>query len=139
LHRRFWPADRRGGALVRAGTLGKQVQVDFLLHTDVLSWSTVTRHRLEEKEGGILHDLGGHAIDLATDLFRREPETVAAEAGSRRWPNDHVRLALAFADGSAVRCELAYGNRTRTPIRPRRRARAVHDRSADRKSNHLDS
>jgi predicted dehydrogenase len=112
-NRRFWPTYQRVGELVRAGTLGKPVEVDFLLHTDVLSWSTVTRHRLEEKEGGILHDLGGHALDLATDLFRREPETVAAEATSRRWPNDHVRLALAFADGSAFRCELAYGDRTR--------------------------
>jgi len=112
-NRRFWPTYQRVGQLVRAGTLGKPVEVAFLLHLDVLSWSTVTRHRLEEKEGGILHDLGGHAIDLASDLLQREPETVAAEAGSRRWPNDHVRLELAFADGSAFRCDLAYGDRTR--------------------------
>ncbi len=112
-NRRFWPTYQRVGELVRAGSLGKPVQVDFLLHTNVLSWSTVTRHRLAEGEGGILHDLGGHAIDLASDLLRREPETVAAEAENRRWPNDYVRLALAFADGSAFQCELAYGDRTR--------------------------
>jgi predicted dehydrogenase len=112
-NRRFWPTYQRVGELVRTGALGKPVEVDFLLHLDVLSWSTVTRHRLAPEEGGILHDLGGHAIDLASDLLRREPETVAAEAASRRWPNDHLRLALAFADGSAFRCELAYGNRTR--------------------------
>jgi predicted dehydrogenase len=112
-NRRFWPTYQRVGELVRAGTLGKPVEVDFLLRTDVLSWSTVTRHRLAAEEGGILHDLGGHAIDLAIDLLRREPETVAAEAGSHRWPNDHVRLALVFADGSAFRCELAYGDRSR--------------------------
>src|SRR5206468_3503746 len=78
-NRRFWPVYRRVGELVRSGALGNPVEVDFRLHTDVLSWSTVTKHRLEPEEGGILHDLGGHAIDLAIDLFRQEPETVTAE------------------------------------------------------------
>ena len=72
-NRRFWPTYQRVGGLLRSGALGNPVEVDFRLHTDILSWSTVTRHRLAPEEGGILHDLGGHAIDLAIDLFRNEP------------------------------------------------------------------
>ena len=117
-NRRFWPPYQRVGELVRSGALGSPVEVEFRLHTDVLSWSTVTRHRLAPEEGGILHDLGGHAIDLAIDLFREEPESVIAESGSRLGENDYesVRLALGFADGSVFRSDLAYGDRTRERI-----------------------
>jgi predicted dehydrogenase len=68
----------------------------------------VTQHRFSAEEGGILHDLGGHAIDLAADLLGEEPESVMAVLSSDRWPNDHLRIDLSFADGSAVRCDLAY-------------------------------
>jgi predicted dehydrogenase len=112
-NRRFWPAYRRVAELLREGALGAPVDVDFRLHTDVLSWSTVTRHRFSEGEGGVLHDLGGHAIDLATTLLGGEPETVTARMSDARWRDDHLRLDLAFADGSAVRCDLAWGDRTR--------------------------
>ena len=107
-NRRFWPTYRRVGELVREGVLGKPVEVEFQLHTDVLSWSTVTQHRFSVEEGGILHDLGSHAIDLAADLLGEEPESVMAVLSSDRWPNDHLRLDLSFAGGSAVRCDLAY-------------------------------
>jgi predicted dehydrogenase len=112
-NRRFWPTYRRAGELLREGTLGTPVEVDFQLHTDVLSWSTVTRHRFSKDEGGILHDLGGHAIDLAATLLGRQPETVTARMSDARWPDDHTRLDLSFEDGSAVRCDLAWSDRTR--------------------------
>lgn len=112
-NRRFWPTYRRIGELLRQSALGNPVEADFLLHTDVLSWSTVTRHRFSEEEGGILHDLGGHAIDLAGHLMGREPVSVAAEASTARWPNDRLRLELLFADGSRFRCDLAWGERNR--------------------------
>jgi predicted dehydrogenase len=112
LNRRFWPPYRRVADLVRGGELGKPVEVEFLLSTDVLSWSTVTRHRLSPEEGGILHDLGGHAIDLAADLLGEEPESVTAAASSREWEGDSFRLDLAFTDGSAVRCRLGYSAST---------------------------
>ena len=111
-NRRFWPTYRRVGELVRRGVLGRPVEADFRLHVDLLGWSTVTRHRLSGDEGGILHDLGSHAIDLAADLLGEEPERVTAEMRSSRWPEDHLLIDLAFADGSAVRCDLAYADRT---------------------------
>jgi len=112
-NRRFWPNYRRVSELVRQGAVGKPVEIEFLLHVDVLSWSTVTQHRLSPDEGGILHDLGGHAIDLASDLLGEEPEGVTARTSSSRWPDDHLLLDLSFGDGSAVRCDLAYEAPTR--------------------------
>jgi predicted dehydrogenase len=111
-NRRFWPTYRRVAELVCRGVLGKPLQADFRLHVDLLGWSTVTRHRLSPDEGGILHDLGSHAVDLAADLLGEEPERVTAEMRSSRWPEDHLLIELAFADGSAVRCDLAYADRT---------------------------
>jgi predicted dehydrogenase len=112
-NRRFWPTYRRIGELIQRGDLGKPVQLDFLLHTDVLSWSTVTRHRFSSDEGGILHDLGGHAIDLAAILLGQEPESVTARISDARRSGDQLLLELAFADGSMARCDLAWGDRTR--------------------------
>jgi predicted dehydrogenase len=111
-NRRFWPTYRRAGELIQRGVLGRPVEVDFRLHTDVLSWSTVTRHRFSRDEGGILHDLGGHAIDLAAILLGEEPETVTARISDARRSGDQLLLELAFADGSVVRSDLAWGDRT---------------------------
>ena len=111
-NRRFWPPYRRVADLVRGGELGKPVEVEYLLSTDVLSWSTVTRHRLSPEEGGILHDLGGHAIDLAADVLGEELESVTAVASSREREGDSLRLDLAFADGSAAHCRLGYSAST---------------------------
>ncbi len=110
LNRRFWPSYRRIAELVRGGELGRPVQVEFLFSTDVGSWSTVTQHRLAPEEGGILHDLGGHAIDLAADLLGEEPETVAAAASGGS--EERLRLDLVFRDSSSVHCRLAYSAST---------------------------
>jgi predicted dehydrogenase len=112
-NRRFWAPYRHIEALVRSGTLGRPIEADFLLHVDVLAWSTVTRHRLAPDEGGVLHDLGSQGIDVAMGLVGAEPRTIDAETRSSRWPDDHVRLRLEFPDGSVVRCDLAYAGRTR--------------------------
>ena len=112
-NRRFWPTYRRIGALLREGAFGSPVTADFQLHTDVLSWSTVTRHRFSDEEGGVLHDLGGHAIDLAGDLMGADPVSVASEESTMRWPADRMRLELLFADGSRFRCDVAWRDRNR--------------------------
>ena len=111
-NRRFWPPYRRIAELVRGGEIGNPVEVEFVLRTDVFSWSTVTRHRLLPKEGGILHDLGGHAIDLAADLVGAEPVSVAAVSTSREWEGDGLRLNLAFEDGSTFRGFVGYDSDT---------------------------
>jgi myo-inositol 2-dehydrogenase/D-chiro-inositol 1-dehydrogenase len=111
-NRRFWPAYRRMGDGVRAGTVGRPARLEYALHVDVLSWSTVTRHRLSGEDGGILHDLGSHAIDLAAEVLGGKLESVTAVTRSERWPGDHLQLDLLFADGSQASCDLAYETRT---------------------------
>jgi predicted dehydrogenase len=64
-------------------------------------------------EGGLLHDLGGHAIDLALEILGREPQHITAVAASRRWTDDRLRLRLDFPDGSSATCDLGYADRTR--------------------------
>src|SRR5262245_6683978 len=77
-NRRFWPTYNRARDIVRQGVLGNPVQFEYRLHLDVPRWSTITTHRLDPKEGGVLHDLGCHAIDLAIQLIGEEPETIVA-------------------------------------------------------------
>lgn len=112
LNRRFWPAFRSVGERVRGGTLGRPVRVEYALHVDVSSWSTVTEHRLSGSDGGILHDLGSHAIDLAADILGEEPLTVGATLSAERWQDDHLRLELSFPDGSTAVNDLVYETRT---------------------------
>lgn len=115
-NRRFWPPYRRVAEILRTAALGRPVEADFRLHSDVVSWSTVTRHRFSSGEGGVLHDLGCHAIDLAADLLGEEPSTVAAEAATERWPEDRLRMTIYFADGSRFRCDLAWSARNRETL-----------------------
>lgn len=112
-NRRFWPTYNRARDLVRQGVLGMPVRFEFALHLDVLRWSGVTRHRLDPNEGGVLHDLGCHAIDLAILVIGEEPDTIAAVTTSQRWAGDRLQLRLAFPSGSSATCDLAYGDRTR--------------------------
>ena len=85
-NRRFWPTYQRVGGLLRSGALGNPVEVDFRLHTDVLSWSTVTRHRLAPEEGGILHDLGGHPARGKGQRVRPDRPRVRGRVGLPKRP-----------------------------------------------------
>jgi predicted dehydrogenase len=111
-NRRFWPAYGRARDLVRQGRLGAPLHLEFALHLDVFRWSVVTWHRLDLSEGGLLHDLGSHAIDLALEVVGQEPDRVTAATSSQRWEDDELRLRLDFRDGSSATCDLGYGDRT---------------------------
>lgn len=112
-NRRFWPPYARAGAAIASGLLGAPVALDFQLHLDVLGWSTVTRHRLAPEEGGLVHDLGSHAIDFASWLLGEAPHEITAVARTERSPGDRLGLTLAFPSGATARTDLAYGDRTR--------------------------
>jgi predicted dehydrogenase len=112
-NRRFWPAYGRVRDLVRLGMLGTPVDLEFAFHLDVLRWSQVTRHRLDAGEGGLLHDLGCHAIDLALDIIGEEPDGISAVSSNGPSTDGRYRLRLEFPGGSSATCDLAYGRRTR--------------------------
>jgi predicted dehydrogenase len=61
----------------------------------------------------VLYDLGSQALDLVRLLFERDPVAITAECSSCQWEGDRVRLRLALDGGIIVRCDLAYGERTR--------------------------
>ena len=112
-NRRFWPTYNRARDLLRQGVLGMPVRFEFTLHLNVPRWSSVTRHRLDPNEGGVLQDLGCHAIDLAIQIIGEEPDTVAAVTTTQQWTGDRLELRLVFPSGSSANCDLAYGDRTR--------------------------
>jgi predicted dehydrogenase len=111
LNRRFWPPYRKMRDSVGAGLLGELDSVDIRLHVDVRPWCSVTSHRLEAGEGGVLYDLGSQAIDLARWLTGMEPRKVSASSESRRWENDQVLIDLGFEGGLRARCDMAYSER----------------------------
>jgi predicted dehydrogenase len=111
-NRRFWPTYQRIGALVRSGVLGSPTDVEFALRINLLPWCTVTEHRLAPHEGGVLYDLGSLALDLVAVLLGEDPIRISAHARTVRWPSDHIRLELEFANRVRARCELAYETRT---------------------------
>lgn len=112
-NRRFWGTYRHVAALVRRGVLGSPLHLELSLHLDVEAWSRVSRHRFAASEGGLLHDLGSHALDLASMFFGEEPRWIACTTSSTRHEDDRARLELSFPSGATASCDLAYGKRTR--------------------------
>ncbi|HYJ80696.1 MAG TPA: Gfo/Idh/MocA family oxidoreductase [Longimicrobiaceae bacterium] len=113
-NRRFWPPYRRVAELVRGGRAGAIQAATLRLHADAARWSTVTSHRQAPGEGGALHDLGSHLLDLAWVVFGREPSAVRA-----RQSGADLHVALGLEGGLTVACEMGYtsGNREQVEIR----------------------
>jgi len=112
-NRRFWAPYARARRVVASGILGTPVTLEFVLHLDVLGWSTVTQHRLAPDEGGLLHDLGSHAVDFASWMLDDTPREVVAVPATERWPDDRLQLTLRFPGGATAKADLAYSTRTR--------------------------
>lgn len=112
-NRRFWPAYAQARERLVAGDLGRPLALEFELRLDVRAWSNVTRHRLEPDQGGVLHDLGSHALDLAGWMLG-EPTALRAEASDA---GNRCGIRLRYADGSTAKIEVAHGGRTRERLR----------------------
>ena len=115
-NRRFWPVYRQLAEMVKGERAGDVASAELRLEVDVLRWGGPASHRFEPGEGGALHDLGSHLLDLAWMLFGREPARVTAHAESRRWVDDHVRITLDLRGGPTVECTLGYGARNREAV-----------------------
>lgn len=115
-NRRRWPLYQRLRELVRERVVGAPESATLTLHTDVLGWSTVTRHRLDPAEGEVLHDLGSQILDIVAYLFDDQPTHIEAEGLSRRWRNDGLRMDLMLSGGIRVACDIGYGTHNRERI-----------------------
>lgn len=116
LNRRHWPPYRQIRDWVRAGVVGDLEDLEIHLHVDIRPWCSVTSHRLERAEGGVLYDLGSQAVDLACWIIGMEPQQVSAWSESHRWDNDHVLIDLNFATGVQAHCDLAYTERSHEQV-----------------------
>jgi len=110
-NRRFWPEYRRMGELARGGVIGELRSAEMIFHLDALKWRAATPFRFLANEGGVLYDLGSHAIDLVPHLLGEEPVSVLAKTSSQRWESDHVELRMEFSRGFTFQCSLAYQSR----------------------------
>jgi len=113
-NRRFWPLYRDLASRCTDGSIGDPLSARFQLHVNIRRWSSVTDHRLNEAEGGALHDLGAQTVDLALETFKRNVESVTAsrESGEGQRFVIHMRM-----DGELdVTCDVAYAARTREQV-----------------------
>ena len=108
LNRRFWPPYQKMREWARAGMVGDVEWVDIHLHVDIRPWCSVTSHRLQSEEGGVLYDLGSQAVDLARWIIGSEPRNVSAARMSTEFGSDHVMVELEFEGGVRAHCDLAY-------------------------------
>ncbi len=107
-NRRFWPVYQRMGALARGGSIGELKSAEMIFQVDPIKWRAATPYRLSSNEGGVLYDLGSHAIDLIPNILREKPARVMAKTWSRRWESDQIELNLELNSGFMFRCSLAY-------------------------------
>lgn len=117
-NRRFWPSYRDLSRQLASGSVGRVSQALFTLHIDSSAWASVSDHRADPGEGGVLHDLGSHALDLVLTTFGEQPSEILAKRSNHGTPRERVELELAFESGLVVGCDLAYGrNREQVLIR----------------------
>lgn len=112
LNRRFWPPYRRLRDDVRSGAVGQIESVRMELHVNIRPWCSVTPHRLQGAEGGVLYDLGSQALDLGCWITGGRAAAVRAFPDSRPAYGDRVHLEITLEGGGMVHCDVAYAGRT---------------------------
>jgi predicted dehydrogenase len=115
-NRRFWPNYQALGPLLRAGRIGRPLRARFTLRTNIIAWSTVTRHRLDQSEGGALYDLGNHVLDLVAITFGAMPATIEARQSDPGTAAEAVEIELHYESGLTVLCDLAYADRNQETV-----------------------
>jgi predicted dehydrogenase len=112
LNRRFWPPYQLIRGAVQGGAVGELETVGVQLRVDLRPWCTVTRHRLDAAEGGVLYDLGSQVLDLCCWITGREATSVRARADGAEGLGDGLRLELSLGGGASAHCAIAYADRT---------------------------
>ncbi len=107
-NRRFWPPYRHIAARARSGEIGAIREIRYELHVDVLAWKAATRHRSSAAEGGLLHDLGTHAIDVVCRVAGYAPKSLQAAYGNREPLHERACIRLQYSGGTVAVCNLAY-------------------------------
>ena len=111
-NRRCWPPYRRLAGMLRDGHVGRVESLSLALEVDPRRWSAAG-HRDDPREGGALHDLGCHLLDLVWLLLGDEPAWLSARGDPARGP---LRIRLRLRGGARVTCRLGYGTRGRERV-----------------------
>jgi predicted dehydrogenase len=118
-NRRFWPTYRALQRQLAARNENQPLKLRVVLHVDPRRWNAVTDHRMELEEAGLLHDLGSHALDLATFLINREPSSIRTRCQGSG-DDACATLQTGFSDGSSAVCSIAYSRRPVESVSVRR-------------------
>ncbi|MFL6542272.1 MAG: Gfo/Idh/MocA family protein [Chthoniobacterales bacterium] len=106
-NRRFWPGYQHLRTLVANSRRTDPIWMRVVMQVDSQRWNSITRISERGGEGGVLYDLGSHAIDLALFISGGEPISVRARSTTPTACSLKVRLR----DGSTAACFVRYDRR----------------------------
>ncbi|MBI4446710.1 MAG: Gfo/Idh/MocA family oxidoreductase [Acidobacteria bacterium] len=107
--RRFWPVYQQVKNILLSGEIGLPQRAEFRMGVNLEKWSPVSSYRENSSEGGVLCDLGSHAVDLLWEIFSWGEKDGDAEIQTWELEMSHAFLSLWFSKG--VRCDVhvSYG------------------------------
>lgn len=100
--RRFWPVYQELVRALHSGSIGALQRLDMVLYTAPPS----TDHRRSPGQGGSLHDLAPHMLDLMWVICGGAPERIAATTSGEHWT-----IRCHYARDLAVTIRVGYGRR----------------------------
>src|SRR3954452_16583594 len=106
-NRRFWPGYQHLRTLVANSRRTDPIWMRVVMQVDSQRWNSIARISERGGEGGVLYDLGSHAIDLALFITGGEPISVRARSTTPTACSLKVRLR----DGSTAACFVRYDRR----------------------------
>ncbi len=116
-NRRFWPPYRALAEKAKSSAIGSLQEIRYDLHVNLLQWKATTPHRTNPQEGGLLHDLGSHAVDLVCTIVGHAPSSVQATYRNRMPLRASMCIKLEYPDGAVAICDLAYSKLSRESMR----------------------
>lgn len=104
------PVITRAGDLVRSGLLGQVSHAEISAGFDTADWRGWRQLTATQAGGGVLNDLGAHAIDAVIRLFGSVAEVTASLRTTlpRHVSDDSASLMLRHAGGVTSHVELAF-------------------------------
>ena len=70
-------------------------------------WYSVTQHRLNPLEEGVLFDLGSQILDLARNIVGQESVSLEGKIWKKQLEEDHIPIKRIFQIVSTVLCDVA--------------------------------
>ena len=95
--KRFFPSVQHIKGLIQTEALGAPLSFSFA-EGGKFGWPARSRSFFERRSGGVLADIGVHALDLALFWFGR-PRSLACEDDAMGGVEANARVALSYADG----------------------------------------